>query len=159
MKNFRIYQYRWGLCLAERLPGREIRSKLHFLRVKWEMPAVYSKSFRSQLTSTSPVYLQASVASWAGESVTMSSLRRGGNVWFPSRRVWHLSLSVFAERIQTDGLLMGKQSFGDALIISRLFWEALVHCGVVNDFLVNTSPPTNATQLPRKNKTKNTTAN
>lgn len=86
MKNFRIYQYLWGLCLAERLPGREIWSKLHFLRVKWEMPAVYSKSFLSQLTSTSPVYLQASVASWAGESVKMPSLGLGYNVWFQSHR-------------------------------------------------------------------------
>lgn len=141
MKNFRIYKYQWGLWLAEYLPGREIRYKLHFLRVKWEMLGVYSKSFLSQLTSTITCHVTSNLASRAWR-VCLKCLPRklGDDVWVPQpKRLWNLSPFVFAEGIQTDRLLMEKQSLDDSLIIFRLLWLALVHCDIVNDFPLKTN--------------------
>jgi hypothetical protein len=107
MKNFRIYKYHWGIWLAEYLPGREIWYKLHFLRVKWEMLGVYSKSFLSQLTSTITCHVISNLASRTGGFVwdaspsfppahTLPGL--GNDAWVPqSQRLWNLSLFLFAK--------------------------------------------------------------
>ena len=147
MKNFRIYKYQWGLWLAEYLPGREIWYKLHFLRVKWEMLGVYSKSFLAQLTFTITCHVTSSLARRAWR-VCLKCLHPavggwGNDVWVPqSQRLWNLSLSVFVGGFSPRRLLMGKQSLDGSLIILCLLRLAFVHCDVVNDFPLKMSPPT-----------------
>lgn len=135
MKNFRIYKYQWGLWLAEYLPGREIRYTLHFLRVKWEMLGVYSKSFLSQLTSTITCHAASNLAS---RRVCLKCLPWELHDDEP-QRLRNLSPFVFAEGIPTNTLLMGKQSLGDSPIIFCLLWLELVHCDITNDFPLKTS--------------------
>lgn len=62
---------------------------------------------------------------------------------FHSHRLWNLSLlCLLAKGIQTDRLLMGKQSLDDSLIIICLLWLAVVHHDIVNNFPLKTSPST-----------------
>ena len=97
--------------------------------------------FLSSWHPPSPVTLQAI---WLmGLRVCLKCLlpKLGDDAWVPEpQRLWNLSLFVFAEGIQADRLLMGKQSLGGSLIL-RLSQLALVLRDIVNDFPLKTSPP------------------
>lgn len=142
MKNFRIYKYQWGLWLAEYLPGREIWYKLHFLREKWEMLGVYSKSFLSQLTSTITCHVRSNLArrAWRAGLKCFPPHKLRDDVWVPQpQRLWNLSLFVFAVGIQTDRLLMGKQSLDDSNNLMPVIL-ALVHCDTANGLPFENEP-------------------